>query len=110
MTTALLLGAGGSAAANVLDSLRRAPTDYRVVGADASTMKLHLSSADERVVIPRAGDDGYAAAIIATAERYGCDVLHPQPDADVLAVGRIRDEIPAATYLPKQATLELAAD
>jgi predicted ATP-grasp superfamily ATP-dependent carboligase len=110
MTTVLLLGAGGSAAANVLDALRRAPTGYRVVGADASTVKLHLSAADERVVIPRAGDDGYAAAIIATAERYGCDVLHPQPDADVLAVGRIRDEIPAATYLPKQATLELAVD
>jgi predicted ATP-grasp superfamily ATP-dependent carboligase len=110
MTTALLLGAGGSAAANVLDALRRARTGYRIVGADASTVKLHLSDADERLVIPRAGDDGYAAAIIAAAERYGCDVVHPQPDPDVLAVGRIRDEIPAATYLPAQAALELAAD
>jgi predicted ATP-grasp superfamily ATP-dependent carboligase len=110
VTTILLLGAGGSAAANVLDSLRRASTPYRVVGADASAVKLHLSGADERVVIPRATDDGYAGEVVAVVERYGCDVLHAQPDADVLAIGRIRDEIPAATYLPEQAVLDVAAD
>jgi biotin carboxylase len=110
VTSILLLGAGGSAAANVLDALRLAPSRYRVVGADASSVKLHLSAADERLVIPRAGEDGYPAAIIAAAERYGCDVVHPQPDPDVLAVGNLRDEIPAATYLPNQPALELAAD
>jgi predicted ATP-grasp superfamily ATP-dependent carboligase len=110
VTTVLLLGAGGSAAANVLDSLRRASAHYRVVGADASKMKLHLSGADDRLVIPRAGDDGYAAAIIAAVERFGCDVVHPQPDPDVLAIGQLRDEIPAATYLPDQSALVLAAD
>jgi carbamoyl-phosphate synthase large subunit len=106
----LLLGAGGSAAANVLDSLRRAPADYHVVGADASPTKLHLSAADECVVIPRAADDGYAAAIISAVERFRCDVVHPQPDPDVLAVGALRDEIPAHTYLPSQSALEIAAD
>ena len=110
MTTVLLLGAGGSAAANVLDSLRRADRSYRVVGADASAVKLHLSGADERVVIPRASEDGYADAIVAAVERHGCDVIHPQPDPDVLAVGRMRSDIPAATYLPAQHALELAAD
>jgi carbamoyl-phosphate synthase large subunit len=110
VTTVLLLGAGGSAAANVLDALRRADTSYRVVGADASVVKLHLSQADERVVIPRAAEDGYATAIVAAVEQYGCDVVHPQPDADVLAIGRMRSEIPAATYLPDQFALELAAD
>src|SRR5918996_6176885 len=110
MTTVLLLGAGGSAAANVLDALRRAAARYRVVGADASATKLHLSGADHRVVTPRAAEEEYAAAVIAAAERYACDVVHPQPDPDVLAVGRIRSEIPAATYLPSQAALETAAD
>jgi predicted ATP-grasp superfamily ATP-dependent carboligase len=110
VTTVLLLGAGGSAAANVLDALRRAPTRYRVIGADASTVKLHLSAADERVVIPRAGVDGYATAIIAAVKHFGCDVVHPQPDPDVLAVGELRHDIPAAVYLPDQSALELAAD
>ena len=110
MTTVLLLGAGGSAAANVLDALRRGSSPYRVVGADASAVKLHLSCADERIVIPRATEHDYADAIVAAVERYSCDVVHPQPDADVLAIGNIRSEIPAATYLPAQASLELAAD
>jgi biotin carboxylase len=110
VTKILLLGAGGSAAANVLDSLRRASSAYLVVGADASAVKLHLSGADERVVIPRAADAGYAAAVLAAVDRYDCDVVHPQPDPDVLAIGSLRNEIPAATYLPEQQALELAAD
>jgi biotin carboxylase len=110
VTTVLLLGAGGSAAANVLDALRRASTSYRVIGADASAVNLHLSRADERIVIPRASEPEYADAVLAAVERYGCDVVHPQPDADVLEIASMRDAIPAATYLPDDAVLELAAD
>jgi biotin carboxylase len=110
VTTILLLGAGGSAAANVVDALRRASTGYRVIGADASAVKLHLSGADERIVVPRADEAGYLEAVVAAVERHGCDVVLPQPDPDVLAIGRIRHEIPAATYLPAQDALELAAD
>jgi hypothetical protein len=110
MTTVLLLGAGGSAAANVLDSLRRADRGHRVVGADASPTKLHLSEADTRVVVPRADDEGYLDAVCATVEQFACEVVHPQPDPDVRAIGTFRDAIPAATFLPHQSVLDLAAD
>jgi carbamoyl-phosphate synthase large subunit len=110
MTTVLLLGAGGSAAANVFDALARSERDYRVVGADADPRNLHLSLAAERIVIPRAADAAYHDAIVAAIREYHCDVVHPQPDPDVLAIGRLRDEIGAATFLPEQAVLELAAD
>jgi hypothetical protein len=110
LTTVLLLGAGGSAAANVLDALRRADRDYRVVGADASPVKLHLSGADERVVIPRAASPGYAEAIVAAIEEHACDVVLPQPDPDVIALGAFRGRVPAATLLPSQAALEIGAD
>jgi carbamoyl-phosphate synthase large subunit len=110
MTTVLLLGAGGSAAANVLDALRRSERDYRVVGADADPRNLHLSLAVERVVVPRAADAAYRDAIAAAVREYRCDVVQPQPDPDVLAIGRLRDEIGAATFLPEQSVLDLAAD
>lgn len=114
MTTVLLLGAGGSAAANVLDALRRAARPgLRVVGADAAPRRLHLSAADERVAVPRADDAGYADALVGLVERFGVAVVLPQPDPDVLAVGHHRDRLAAAgaaTFLPPQATLELAAD
>ena len=106
----LVLGAGGSAAANVIDALRRAERDYRIVGADASPVKLQLSTADERVVVPRADAPGYIEAIACAVERWSCDIVHPQPDPDVMAIGAARDQIGARTYLPPQAVLELAGD
>jgi len=110
VTTVLVLGAGGSAAANVIDALRRARRGYRVVGADASPVKLHLSSADERVVLPRADAPSYVDALRCATERWACDVVHAQPDVEVLAVGAARDRIGARTYLPSQDVLELAGD
>lgn len=110
MTTVLLTGAGGSAAANFLDALRRSEHRYRVVGADSSAVRLHLSAADERFVIPRADHPGYAEDLIRLAKDTAAAVVHPQPDPEVLAIGAIRDRLPAATYLPQQQALETAAD
>ena len=109
MTTVLLTGAGGSAAANVHDALRRTQR-YRIVGADSSPVKLHLSEASDRFVIPRADDPSYQSALITLAAQTGADVVHPQPDPEVRAIGSFRAELPAATYLPAQAVLEVAAD
>jgi carbamoyl-phosphate synthase large subunit len=110
MTTVLLSGAGGSAAANFLDALRRSGAEYRVVGVDSSPVRLHLSEADECFVIPRADDPSYEHALVTLVGRCGVDMVHPQPDPDVLAMGRIRDALPAATYLPLQSVLRTAAD
>jgi biotin carboxylase len=110
VTTVLVLGAGGSAAANMIDALRRAAGGYRVVGADASPVKLHLSAADERVVVPRADRAGYIEAVTCAVQRWSCEVVHAQPDPEVIAVGAARDRIGARTYLPPQDVLELAGD
>ena len=110
MTCVLLLGAGGSAAANVADALRRSEHDYRIVGADASNVTLQLSTADERIIVPRADADGYVEAIAWAVEKWSCDVVHPQPDPDVRAIGRARARSGARTYLPTQEALDVAAD
>jgi len=110
MTNVLVTGAGGSAASNVFDSLRRARSQYRLMGADSSTVRLHLSSADERLVLPRANDPGYGDALRRAVDQWKVEVVLPQPDPEVLAVGAIRESVPAATYLPSQAALEIAAD
>lgn len=110
MTTILLTGAGGSAAANVHDALLRSTHSYQVVGVDVSPIKLHLSRADTRFVIPRAGDNQYGGALAALIDELGIDVIHPQPDPDVLAIGALRDELVVRTYLPGQESLEIAAD
>lgn len=106
----LLSGAGGSAAANVLDALRASERQYRTIGVDASPLKLHLSRADVRAVVPRASEPGFVPALQRLVAEHRVDALHPQPDPDVLAIGAARDTLGAATYLPAQATLELVAD
>jgi glutathione synthase/RimK-type ligase-like ATP-grasp enzyme len=112
MKTILLTGAGGSAAANFLDALRRSGRDYRVVGADSSPVRLHLSAADARVLIPRteSGRAPYRDALLAAIERWDVDVVHPQPDPEVRLIGSLRSELPAVTFLPSQPAIELAAD
>lgn len=108
--TILLLGAGGSAAANFLDALRQSEHPYRVIGVDASPTHLHLSDCDERAIIPRADAGGYLEALVALIQKYQVDAVHAQPDTDVRAVSRLRDQLPAATYLPSAEAIELAAD
>jgi biotin carboxylase len=110
MTTVLLTGAGGSAASNVHDALRRSERPYRVVGADSSAVKLHLSCAEERFLIPRADHSNYQMALINLIKLTKADIVHAQPDPEVLAIGAMRATLPAATYLPAQEALEVAAD
>jgi carbamoyl-phosphate synthase large subunit len=110
MVRVLLTGAGGSASANILDSLRRSGRPYYVVGADVSPVKLHLSAADERCLLPPASDVGYLAALLATVRACGIDVVHAQPDPEVAVVGRWRHQLGARTFLPAQEAIELAAD
>src|SRR5438105_4353338 len=110
MTTIVLTGAGGSACANVVDALRLSEHAYRIVGVDASPLKLHLSRGDECAVIPRADDPAYGAALRAVIAKHGADVVHAQPDPEVLVLGALRDQLGAATFLPSQGALCLVAD
>ena len=108
--TLLLTGAGGSACANVIDALRLSERRYRIIGLDCSAVTLQLSAADVRHVIPRADDPAYIASVRDIAVHNGVALLHAQPDPEVMMLGRHRDAVGAATYLPPQRTLELAAD
>ena len=110
MITIILTGAGGSAAENYLQSLRLSKLEIRVVGADIAPARLHLSSADERFVLPRLDDPNYLPALNSAISYYSADILHSQPDAEVTFVGRNREKITANLFLPSQQTLEIASD
>src|SRR5207245_5893940 len=109
--TVMLTGAGGSASSNVVDALRQSGRGYRIVGVDVSPIKLHLSTADVRAIIPRADEAGYGPALSALVARHQAAMVHPQPDPEVLAVGALRDQLGgAATFLPGQDVLRLVAE
>ena len=110
MLTVLLTGAGGSASANFLDAVRLGDDRIETVGADISGDRLHLSLADHRVIVPPPHDKQYMTAILRLTTEFGVDVIVPQPDQEVFALGQIRDALTANMLLPDQPVLELAAD
>jgi carbamoyl-phosphate synthase large subunit len=105
-----LTGAGGSASENVLDSLEQATTRYRVIGADVSPIKLHLSSAHERCLVPLASDLHYLTALNSAIRHFDAQILHVQPDPEVRKIGANRSQIDAATFLPSDKALQIAGD
>lgn len=109
-TRVFLTGAGGSASANVLDSLKRSDLKYWVVGADVSNTRLHLSDALERCIIPFANDAGYISRVNMALAHYGIDVLHVQPDPEVRRVSSERDRVQAKFFLPSDEAIHLAGD
>jgi carbamoyl-phosphate synthase large subunit len=109
-TRILLTGAGGSASANVLDSLRRSVTNYWVLGADVSHTRLHLSEASECCLIPLANNLDYIQSVNTALDEFGIDVLHIQPDPELRVVSQQRSEIRANLFLPSDEAIQLASD
>jgi biotin carboxylase len=106
----IVTGAGGAAAANFVHSLRLAPEPFHVVGTDANKHHLELAPVDERYLLPKADDPGYVDALNELIEREGAELVHPQPEEEVLVLSREHDRVKARTFLPSAAAVELCQD
>lgn len=110
MRRILVTGAGGSAAANFVHSLRLADEPYFIAGADASPYHLELADVDVRYLLPRVDDPSYLSALNELIDAEGVELVHPQPDGEVSFLARYRDEVRALTYLPSEGTVSLCQD
>jgi biotin carboxylase len=106
----LVTGAGGSAAANFVQSLRSAGEQFHLVGTDARREHLELADLDARYLLPPAADPAYLDELNAVVEAEGIDVVHPQPDPEVRLVAARASEVEARTFLPSGETIELCQD
>ena len=105
-----MTGAGGSAAANFVQSLRAAPEPFHLVGTDARREHLELSDLDARYLLPRADDPAYLDELNAVVEAEDVEIVHPQPDPEVRLVAARSSEVKARTFLPAAETVELCQD
>ncbi len=110
MRRVLVTGAGGSPSANFVHSLRLAPEPFTVVGTDTSRFHLELAPVDERYLLPPADDPGYLDELNAVVEAEGIEVVHPQPEQEVLVLSREAERVRARTLLPRPETVELCQD
>lgn len=110
MRRILVTGAGGSPSANFVHSLRLAPEPFHVVGTDTSAYHLELAPVDARYLLPRADDPAYLDELNAVVEAEGVELVHPQPEQEVLFLAREHERVGAATFLPRAATVEICQD
>jgi glutathione synthase/RimK-type ligase-like ATP-grasp enzyme len=106
----LVTGAGGSAAANFVQSLRAAPEPFHVVGTDVRREHLELADLDARYLLPRADDAAYIDELNAVVEAEKVEVVHPQPDPEVWLLAGRGLEVWARTFLPSAETIALCQD
>jgi carbamoyl-phosphate synthase large subunit len=110
MRRILVTGAGGAAAANFVHSLRLAAEPFYVVGSDTSKYHLELAPVDARYVLPPAEDPSYVDEVNALIEREELELVHPQPEQEVLVLARERARVEAATLLPSAEAVALCQD
>ena len=110
MRRILVTGAGGSPSANFVHSLRLAQEPFFVVGTDASKYHLELAPVDARYLVPRADDPAYLDELNAVVEAEAAEVVHPQPEQEVLLLSGEHERVAARTFLPAAEGVALCQD
>ena len=106
----LVTGAGGSAAHNFIESLRISGEKFYIVGADVKKFHIEMSDVDERVIIPLVSDKNYLAKLNKLILEKQIDLVHPQPDPEVLFLSRNREKVKTLLYLPCKETVEICQE
>src|SRR4030095_210095 len=65
---------------------------------------------DARYLLPPAEDPGYLDELNALVEAEGIEVVHPQPEQEVLLLSRETSRARARPLLPRPETVELCQD
>jgi len=105
----LVTGCGGAAAGNFIQSLREADERYYIVGVDTSKYNVNLSRADVSYVYSKT--DGWTVDDLNDViKKLDIDMVHAQPDPEVLFLSRNRKKINAIVELPSRSAIEICQD
>lgn len=110
MKRILVTGAGGSAAANFIKSLRLAPEPFYIVGTDIKPYHLELAEVNKGYILPSANAPDYLTKLNLLIERERIDFVHPQPDIEVRMLSENRECINAKLFLPSKKTIRICQD
>ena len=103
----MILGSGGSPAANFIRSLRDAPEKFWIVGTEVSQYEIFRSEADETYITPYSNHPKSIEILQDIIDKTSTEFVHAQPDVEILNLSRNRDKLGAATFLPAKKTIEI---
>ncbi len=109
MKRVLVTGAGGSAASNYIQSLRKNPKKekFYIVGVDKSQYHIELANVDKRYLMPGIHDPSYIQKLNSIIKKERIDYVHPQPDIEVDLLSKHVKEIKTKMLLPDRKTIDL---
>lgn len=110
MKRILVTGAGGSASSNFIESLRLAKEKFYIVGCDVKPHHLELADVNKRYIVPQITEKSYLTKINEIIKKERIDIIHPQPDPEVVFLSKNRDKIAAKLFLPQPKTIQICQD
>ena len=109
-TRVLLTRAGTGATNNLVRSLRAGDSTVWVAGCHDDPFFLRKSCADRQYLIHATADPRFGESLVRAAEAARVDLLVPTTDADVKAVGELREQLPCLVFLPRKDVIERCQD
>lgn len=110
MSKILITGAGGSAATNVINSLRMSDSELEIISCDSSAHMLQLAKGDRKFLLPRASEPNYLSELQNIIHETGAEVLFSQPDVEVTAI--VNSNVPnlIGTFFPDAETIRICGN
>ncbi len=105
MKRILITGAGGSAAANFVRSLRVAPERMELVGTDCNKYHIMRAETDKRFLIPLAKEKDYIDVLNQITDENRLEFLHVQNDVEISVISENREKLKINTFLPSKGTI-----
>jgi biotin carboxylase len=106
----IITGAGAPAGVNFINSLRDSPEKFYLIGTDLDARHLLWADVDEGFVTPKNTDSDYIDKTNSLIDKTGAQLIHPQPDSEVLTLAKNRKKLHCMTFLPSTRTVEICQD
>ena len=105
MKRILITGAGGSASANFIRSLKAAPERFYLVGTDCNKYYLQRAETDKRYLVPEANNSSYIKVINKIIGKEKIDFIYAQNDIEIEVLSENRKKLKAKYFFPNQKTV-----
>lgn len=106
----LVMGAGGGGGNSLVRSLRAGDPSLEVVGCHADRFILKQSIADRNHLIQPVHHRAFISSLRRVIEAERIDLLIPDSDIHVAAVGRGRRRLPCRVFLPRNPVIAVCQD
>lgn len=110
MKRIMVLGSGGSPAANFVRSLRDAPENFWIIGTEVSQYEIFRSEADETYITPFASHPRSIEILEELLDKTNAEFIHAQPDVEIFNISKNRNKLDVITFLPRHRTIEICTN